>query len=169
MLFLLFAPFQDRVLESLERDPDSSLLWRETLWHDVTTQALEDGRIVFGSGLDTFHLMAERLRGIRLGPNEAHNDFVKFFVEGGIIGLAAFLAYLGSILLILYRGYKKAPSMRLRTLFGFLLIFFLVLQTAALTDNVFKNTPVQWLFFVTLGGALALAGSRTIPRHTTGA
>jgi hypothetical protein len=35
-------------------------------------------------------------------------------------------------------------------------ILFLVLEVAALSDNVFKNTPVQWLFFITASILFAL-------------
>jgi len=36
-------------------------------------------------------------------------------------------------------------------------IFFLTLELSALTDNIFKNTPVQWLFFTAFGALLALS------------
>ncbi len=154
LLFGLSTSFQSRVLDSFATDPDSSLVWRQNLWRDTTTQAVADQRVLLGTGLDTFPLVSENLRGIKLGSNEAHNDFVKFFIDGGLVGLAVFLVFLVSISLILARHALHTPDPILRNLFWFLFLLFVILQVSALTDNVFKNTPVQWLFFSLLGAVL---------------
>ncbi len=154
LLFSVSDTFQSRVLSSFASDPDSSLLWRKNLWKDVTTQAFADQRVVVGTGLDTFPLVSENLRGIKLGSNEAHNDFVKFFIDGGLVGLTVFIVFLSSIGWILVRHAKMTPDPILRNLFWFLFLLFIILEISALTDNVFKNTPVQWLFFALLGAVL---------------
>ena len=158
ILFVFSPPFQERVAESFRTDPDSSILWRQTLWHDVATKSLQDGKLLLGSGMNTFPLVSQSLRGTTLGSNEPHNDFVKFFVEGGVVGAIVYGLYIISLLVILYRGYKKSrPQSALRLAYGFMLLFFLSLQLSSLTDNVFKNTPVQWLFFIALGSLLSLS------------
>ncbi len=163
---LFFSPaFQARVDESLRPGPDSSIVWRQTLWHDVTEYAKQKDITLFGTGFDTFPRFSESLRGTALGPNEPHNDFVKFFVEGGWVGLAVFILYLGSLLTIMVRRYLAArPESVLRLSYGILILFFLALELSALTDNVFKNTPVQWLFFIVLGSLLALSQNEKTSR-----
>lgn len=99
--------------------------------------------MLLGSGMDTFPKVSESVRGTNQGPNDPHNDFVKFFVEGGLVGLSVFLLYLFSLGYLLIKKYRQArPGSALRLAFGIMFIFFLTLELSALTDNIFKNTPV---------------------------
>lgn len=158
ILFVFSQSFQERVSESFHPTPDSSVVWRQTLWHDVTRYSLEEDRLLLGSGMDTFPKVSESVRGTSNGPNDPHNDFVKFFVEGGLLGLSVFVLYLGSLALLLIKQYRASrPGSALQIAFGILFIFFLTLELSALTDNIFKNTPVQWLFFTAFGALLALS------------
>ncbi|OGI22523.1 MAG: hypothetical protein A2808_03430 [Candidatus Moranbacteria bacterium RIFCSPHIGHO2_01_FULL_55_24] len=158
VLFVFSPAFQSRIESTLSPDPDSSIVWRQTLWHDVTTKSIQDGRYYLGSGMDTFPVVSESLRGARFGSNDSHNDFVKFFVEGGVVGVSLFALYLLSLLYIIGKRYAQSkPERALRLSYGILLLFFLTLEIAALSDNVFKNTPVQWLFFGLLGALLSLS------------
>lgn len=158
ILYVFSPTFQARVIESFQADPDSSLVWRQTLWHDVTRHSIQEDRMLLGSGMDTFPKVSESVRGTNQGPNDPHNDFVKFFVEGGLVGLGVFLLYLFSLGYLLIKKYRQArPGSALRLAFGIMFIFFLTLELSALTDNIFKNTPVQWLFFTAFGALLALS------------
>lgn len=158
VLYVFSPTFQARVVESFQADPDSSLVWRQTLWHDVTRHSIQEDRLLLGSGMDTFPKVSESVRGTNQGPNDPHNDFVKFFVEGGLVGLGIFLLYLFSLGYLLIKKYRQArPGSALRLAFGIMFIFFLTLELSALTDNIFKNTPVQWLFFTAFGALLALS------------
>jgi O-antigen ligase len=154
ILLIFSSSVRDRVDETFDPTPDSSVVWRQTLWADNIRKAEIDGRQWLGTGLETFPKASEDLRGIRFGSNEAHNDFVKFFIEGGYVGLAAFVAYLLSIISIIVLSYRRTEDPRLKTVFGFLLVFFLSMGLAMLSDNIFKNTPLWWIFFATLGAAL---------------
>jgi putative inorganic carbon (hco3(-)) transporter len=166
IVLYLFSPnIQERVAESFRSDPDSSLVWRQTLWRDVTRYSLQEERLLLGAGMDTFPKVSESLRGTNHGPNDPHNDFVKFFIEGGLVGLGTFLAYLGSIGYIIISKYRMSRrDSALRLAYGIMFIFFLTLELSALTDNIFKNTPVQWLFFTALGALLALSEKNIPPR-----
>lgn len=158
VLFVFSSSFQSRIVESFHPNPDSSLLWRQTLWNDVVTRSLQNDALVFGSGMDTFPKVSESVRGTKNGPNDPHNDFVKFFVEGGIVGTAVFLLYLfslGSLLLKKYTASQRGSALQIA--FGILFLFFLALELSSLTDNIFKNTPVQWLFFIAFGALLSLS------------
>lgn len=161
VLFVFSQSFQARVSESLQSDPDSSLLWRVTLWQDVTRYSVQEERALLGSGMDTFPRVSESLRGTSHGPNDPHNDFVKFFIEGGVVGVGVLVLYLSLIARLLIRGYRMSRAgSGLQIAFGIMLVFFLTLEASALTDNIFKNTPVQWLFFTALGALLALSEAK---------
>ena len=164
ILFVFSPTIHDRILESFQTKPDSSIVWRQEIWHDVTTKLRIDGRRLYGTGLDTFSSYAYSLRGTNLGSTDSHNDFVKFYVEGGVIGLAVFLLYLTLIgsqirtlwtLPLAYRRLVVAFS-----LYGGLLLL------SSLTDNIYKDTPLQWIFFILLGALIAF---RQLPefKHTS--
>ncbi len=158
VLFVFSSSFQARVNESFTLDPDSSIVWRQTLWHDVTRYSIQEGHLIFGSGMDTFPKVSESVRGTKNGPNDPHNDFVKFFIEGGIVGIIIFIAYLLSLLALLITHYRKnKKEMVLHLSFGVMILFFFTLELSSLTDNVFKNTPVQWIFFTVFGALLSLS------------
>lgn len=157
LLYAVVTPIRDRVDESLTPTVDSSLTWRQGIWHDTITLTLADSnRSLYGYGMNTFPLVSESLRGMRLGSNDSHNDFVKFFVEGGYIGLILFLLSLFLVGRTLALAFRTTGEDALRSAFILGIILFLVLEIAALSDNVFKNTPVQWLFFITTSILFAL-------------
>jgi len=159
ILFAFSQNFQERALESFSQRPDSSIVWRRNLWYDVTAKSVQDGNLWFGTGMKTFTIVSEKLRGISFGSNDSHNDFVKFFVEGGIIGIIAYLVYIASIFFVLLKNYfhnAKRNDLQLQLAFAMLILFFFTIEIASFSDNVFRNTPVQWLFFTSSGGLLAL-------------
>ncbi len=161
VLFVFSPSFQSRVSESFHPDPDSSIVWRQTLWNDVTVATRQDNRVLLGAGMDTFPRISESVRGTNHGPNDPHNDLVKFYVEGGVIGVVALITYLGSIATLLIRRYRSSRrGSALQIAFGILFVFFVTLELSALTDNIFKNTPVQWLFFTAFGALLALSDQK---------
>lgn len=161
VLFVFSQSFHNRVIESFQPDPDSSLVWRQTLWQDVTRYSIQEEHILLGSGMDTFPKVSESVRGTSHGPNDPHNDFVKLFVEGGIVGLGIFVLYLSSLGYLLIKKYRESrKESALKLAFGILFIFFLTLELSALTDNIFKNTPVQWLFFIAFGALLSLSDQK---------
>lgn len=165
LVLLAFSPtIQERIVESLHPTPDSSITWRQNLWHDLILKTNIEDRTGIGYGMDTFRLVSESLRGTRFGSNESHNDFVKFYVEGGMVGLLVYLAYLGSFFYILRRAYRESGRDRLlRTTVLFLSFLFIVLTVASYSDNVFKNTPVQWLLAAVLGGLFVLTQQKEHP------
>ena len=152
-----FVPaVNERVVEALHPTPDSSIVWRQTLWHDMILNTNLEERTWTGSGMDTFRISAEQLRGERFGSNESHNDFVKFYVDGGIIGLVVFVLYLIVFAFPALNVRRLTPSHSLKNMATLLALLILTLVVASLSDNVFKNTPVQWILSIVMGGFLAL-------------
>lgn len=156
ILVTFSASIQDRVNEAFHPTPDSSITWRQNLWHDMVLKTDFENRELFGSGMDTFRISSEQLRGLRFGSNDPHNDFVKFYVEGGVVGVAVLVLYIGLLLSFIIRIYYKTPSHSLSTLATLSGFVILTLLLASLSDNIFKNTPVQWILWTLLGGLLAL-------------
>lgn len=152
-----FVPaVNQRVVEALHPTADSSIVWRQNLWHDMILKTNLEHRSWLGSGMDTFRLSAEELRSDRFGSNESHNDFVKFYVDGGIVGLAVFLLYLIVFAFPAIKTRRLTPSHSLKNMATLLSLLILTLVIASLSDNVFKNTPVQWILSIVMGGFLAL-------------
>lgn len=165
LLFLAIAPFQDRLIDSFHFSPDSSIAWRLNIWKDGLVTTIRNGRVFFGSGMNTFPEVLENIRGLSQGPsNDPHNDFVKFFVEGGIIGFFVFVVYLTLITQELLRRFNVSRDPESKTTFLILFAFFISLAIASLSDNIFKDTPVQWIFWITLGSVLKVFTSNQLPR-----
>ncbi len=158
LLFAFSPEFQKRISETINPSADSSIVWRENLWKDAINKTIADKDTLTGSGINTFPIISQSARGIALGSNESHNDFVKFFIEGGLLGLGVFIIYLGTIISILLKQKKlNRKNPKLALVFEILLVMFLAIIISSLSDNIFKNTPLQWIFWITLGGSLALA------------
>lgn len=157
LVLTAFVPaVNERVMETLNPTPDSSIVWRQNLWHDMILKTNLEDRHWLGSGMDTFRISAETLRGERFGSNESHNDFVKFYVDGGLVGLAVFALYLITFAFPAMKIRRLTPSHSLKNMAALLLLLTLTLVIASLSDNVFKNTPVQWILAIVMGGFLAL-------------
>lgn len=156
VLYFVSGTFSDRVNESLSPDPDSSIVWRQNLWHDTVLKTVQDDRTTFGYGMSTFPLVSETLRGENVGSHDPHNDFVRFFVEGGYVGLTVYILYTLSILLIILRQALKQQGWLRDSLLILTLLWFCLLL-ASLSDNIFKNTPVEWIFFILAGALLKLS------------
>ncbi len=160
LLFFFIVPFQERISDAIRLSPDSSLAWRFGIWSDGVNATLRSGSFFVGSGMNTFSEVLENIRGLSRGPsNDPHNDFVKFFVEGGIVGLIVLSAYCVIIGKKLFQAMVDSKSEISRTNFLFLLTLFASLLLASLSDNVFKNTPVQWIFWIATGAAFKIFAS----------
>jgi O-antigen ligase len=150
------------VNNSFQDSPDSSIVWRKNLWADTVNKTLSDNKSISGYGMNTFPVVSESLRGIRLGSNDPHNDFVKFFVEGGVIGLGAYILYVLTLLVTLGKN-TFAKNLHPQANLVFLVLFALgsALIFSSLSDNIFKNTPVQWMFWILLGAAFQVFSYQT--------
>ncbi len=57
----------------------------------------------FGYGIGTFNSLVEFYRGFEWGSLEAHNDYLKIFVENGIAGLVSYISLILGLLFYLFR------------------------------------------------------------------
>ncbi len=150
-----FSPsVQERANEAIYQSPGSSISWRLTLWKDSINGVFSNERQALGYGANTFEIVAENSRGLKRGSVAAHNDFIRSFIEGGLAGLLMFVFYLVYILAYLLVKYRKSGSQEQKIVIFILLVLFFTMSVASTTDNIMRNTPLQWIFWITLGASL---------------
>ncbi len=158
VLFLALPSIQGRITEGLNLGPSSSLAWRITIWNDTIHKTIADQNTLLGYGLGTFEIIAESVRGIRFVVNAPHNEFVRSFVEGGVVGLAVFLFFSFAPIFILYKNWKASKTPVEHDTFLILLCLTISLLLLSATDHVLRSTMVQWILWAMIGGALSVYG-----------
>jgi len=148
--------FQQRLWELITLDPYGSVVWRFRLWQDIIPASL--WQPWFGYGLGTFSKLVEFYRGFELGSLEAHNDYLKIFVENGILGLIAYSWLIVALLLKLFKIFRKSISQEKVLGLGILVIC-LSLFIASFFDNVLRTTALQWNFWILLAGWISYKDS----------
>ena len=121
----------------------NSLTWRVSYWSDVVSLSHENP--VTGIGLK----MIEQTTN---SAENAHNDFLRVYVETGIFGECAYLSMLVGLGLIAVRGVRRCrEGLARRIAVGFAGVFvaFVVLSVVS---NVVSQVVLLWYFF-----AMALA------------
>jgi O-antigen ligase len=152
-LYFLSDVFQQRIRDLISLDPYGSVVWRFRLWQDIIPISL--WQPWFGYGLNTFSSLVEFYRGFQLGNLEAHNDYLKIFVENGIFGLVIYLWLILGLLFYLLRIFKKSIGDKKILSLGILIIT-LSLFIASFFDNILRTTALQWNFWILLGGWLKI-------------
>lgn len=148
-----------RVAEVLARF-DATRDSRIDLWHDTLTAIGTYWPV--GSGLGTFtrtFLPVERLAMIDdQFPNRAHNDFLEFLLEAGM--LAPLVLVAGTLVLanMAHKAWRTAPAERPITLFA--LGTFVVIALHSLVDYPLRNMALAVVAGVAAGllGAIAREG-----------
>lgn len=89
-------------------------VWRRSI--DLFMNNLTPLQQLFGYGPDTFRLLMQyyydgkRMEGRRVIYDSAHNEYLHYLVTVGIVGLLAYVTYLGSAIVRLCRGMKDRPE-----------------------------------------------------------
>jgi len=147
--YFLSDVFRERLWELISLDPYGSIVWRFKLWKDILPLSL--WQPWFGYGLGTFEKLTEFYRGFKLGSLNAHNDYLKIFVENGIIGLISYFWIIIGLLLYLLKIFKRIINQE--KFFGMgILVIFLSLMIAASFDNILQTTALQWNLWIIFGG-----------------
>lgn len=149
-IFYNLTPIEDisavnRILGLFNGDPSDSIIWRQVMWSDMYNKGLTRPWTGFGTG--TIEIVTEEVRGISLGALEAHNDYIKIFVEMGIIGLMVYTIF---IMGILYSLIIRIQSHR-DNLVLIMMFLVLVVYLSSIWDNLLRQTAVMWIFFGLLG------------------
>ncbi|UBF23585.1 O-antigen ligase family protein [Kovacikia minuta CCNUW1] len=116
----------------LSAGDNNSFNWRIAQWNYLLEQWQQFP--IFGYGLGTsIHVSTNKLL--------PHNDYIRALVEEGIVGLIAFLAFLGIQVLYLVRLIRSAPHKTVQADFCLtLLAVLLALPIGMLTENIWSHT-----------------------------
>ena len=164
ILLLAYTTMPDigaRLHEAIAFSPDNSMVWRFNLWHDTILYTHSSGHTLIGNGTGTFMEVADSIRGDLFGDHEPHNEFVRSYVENGLIGLTIYIFYLASFTTILATKALRSPTKTGRNVFFILTVLFSGLIIASFTDHIFRSTPLQWITMALIGGALATFKKKT--------
>jgi len=138
-------------------EPDSSLAWRLKKWK--TLIPVWEQSPVFGQGLGTT-TTTENSPGNRLAGKPPHNEYLRYLVETGVVGLAILLAAVALLIRGLVRkrripgtldeGTLNAPTLALVVVLGCLV--------NSLVDNTILNSPTCYAAALIVAAVLALPG-----------
>lgn len=112
-------------------------------------------RPVFGIGIDRFYLLAAgfaspELRALWQGRMHAHNDFLRFGAELGLVGLGLFLWILAAAGRRIWQALETTRDVRLAGLAGGLVAFLVT----SLVSNPLMVREVSYVFWIALGLAV---------------
>jgi len=130
----------------LSAGDNNSFNWRIAQWSYLLDQWKQFP--IFGFGLGTsIHVSTNKLL--------PHNDYVRALVEGGIVGLITFLAFLGVQALYLVRLIRSTPIQSAQSdLCLSLLAVLLAIPVGMLTENIWSHTTLffyWWTMFSVVG------------------
>lgn len=152
--YILIPSIQERILDIFS-NPFNSLIWRLNLWYDMFVIALT--KPLFGWGVGTFPDVTEYFRGINLGSLEAHNDYLKMFLESGIVGLALFLILIGFMFYLLIKYYIGVKNQDFKNILLLSGVFFISIFIVSFSDNVLRVTAFQIVFWAYFGSLLRVS------------
>ncbi len=138
------------VLERHDFYGRGTLAWRLVQWSELW-QARRDGNAWFGLGLKSSEEVSP-------WAVEAHNDYLRFMLETGILGLIMFCLLLLAVARFLYNARKNANTdiaLLSKMWFG---VFF-ALVAASFAANVWDGTAYLYYFWAVLG---VLVGRSTL-------
>lgn len=159
----LFVPQVNTRLADLEPDADqpyaeNSLTWRLDQWQRLWPAA--DDSPVLGGGPGTAVLLTGK---------EAHNDYVKMLVDTGVLGLAAYLAFVVGAIVVAWRALRRVRRLArssprapvahpwVEALFAGVFAYSLAAAAAAAGENLIDNVTFLWTalpLFAVAGWAL---------------
>jgi O-antigen ligase len=161
VLCVLFVPAIGERFQELGSDNTyitarrNSLEWRLAYWSDIIP--LANANPVTGIGLKMTSNVADKL---------PHNDYLRSYVEMGLVGLITFVTVLVAMIHTAWKGLKVA-TVRLHRgiLLGFMSIS-VALAVASLADNLINQVVVLWYVFA-LAGCASWAARRAAQSATT--
>lgn len=121
----------------LSKSDGNSFNWRLAQWDRLLTAWKQSP--IFGYGLGTTPI---------IGGNEAHNDYVRWLVEGGIVGLGLSLTFLGANFVRLAKLWFSLPQRSPQKDLCLVLFATLVaISIGMITENIWSHTALfyYWL------------------------
>lgn len=131
---------------------NNSLAWRLSYWTEVLPLANSNPVTGIGLGMTARQTDQEK---------QPHNDFIRMYVETGLIGLGAYVAVLISLVTLGRRAVRASPRHSLERAVG---VGFLGCAVAFIADsvsaNVISNVVTLWYLFAFAAAAAAIVRLR---------
>jgi O-antigen ligase len=138
-------------------EPDSSLAWRLKKWKMLIPEW--EQAPVFGRGLGTT-TTAEGAPGNVYASKPPHNEYIRYLVETGVVGLALLLGALFLLIRALVRKRRIAGTLEAGTLNAPTLALAIVVGCLvdSLADNTLLASPTGYAAVLIIAAVLALPG-----------
>jgi len=107
-VILIFEKTRERILGIFEHQMFDSMYGRREIWDMAIFQAKKSPLV--GYGIGTFENMIKEVQGKETGNVYPHNDFIRFFLEGGILGVALYFLYMLGAIYYSLKSYLKYPK-----------------------------------------------------------
>ena len=158
-------PIQTRVNDLVNIGEYNSIHWRIDMWEDGVKIAREKPVIGFGTGVAD--IIIEERRGKEHGSADPHNDYLKILLENGMLGLLSYFALIASILLKLYYSFVRSKMPKFKSMLIIMIALTMALYIMSFGDNIIRNTALQWLYWMLLGGIFAVSDKQKETRDET--
>jgi putative inorganic carbon (HCO3(-)) transporter len=153
-----FTQLADAPTAAADVESRNSLTWRIDYWTEVLP--LANSSPVTGIGLTSTEFTTDEAK-------QPHNDFVRAYVETGLIGFCAYLAMLVALIGLGQRAVWVSPpgSLDRGVAVGFLgcAVAFIAVSLAA---NVLSNVVLLWYLFAFAAAASFVARQQPVPLRT---
>lgn len=140
---------QSGLADDASSEQPTSLTWRLSFWGDVVH--LADSNPITGIGLSGTELVTVR-------GKQAHNDFLRSYVEMGVVGLAAYLGLVAALVACARGVLRRARDGLDRGLAVALVGCTAAFVLASLAANVFRSVALLWYLLAL--AALAINAGR---------
>lgn len=115
----------------------NTFAWRTRFWFD-TVLANSESSLFVGAGLGAIK---------QTYYTDPHNDYLRLYVETGVLGTLSYLAVLVSLFATAAKTYRLAMSRLHKDLAAAFVAVFLAYVTMSIADNIVLGPALQWYFW----------------------
>ena len=126
----------------------NSLVWRFSYWQQVAS--LANATPVTGIGLKMIEQRTDDAK-------NAHNDFLRVYVETGLLGLATYVSMLIALAMVARRALKRARAGFERGVAVGFAACYLAFVLLSIVSNVISQVVILWYFFTFAVAAFAVS------------
>jgi len=107
-ILMFFEKFRDRIFGIFDHYMYDSLYGRYEIW-DMAFYAARK-KPMMGYGIGSFEEVIREVQGKETGNVYPHNDTVRFFLEGGFVGLFSYVLYMAGAIFYAAKSFFKYPK-----------------------------------------------------------
>ncbi|MNR97103.1 O-Antigen ligase [compost metagenome] len=155
---LLVPEIRDRLLdlgsgnEAVGYAKLNSFAWRLSIWESAL-QWMRPSNYLYGYGVEAFRHFSQTFFPAANKMNwGAHNVYVQWFFDAGVLGLCAYLFLYGRMIMTL-KGLVRTDKLAAFITIAIVLVYLVVSSS----DNMFGYLVFNWYFWFVIGAGCALA------------